>query len=746
MSVAVGELQARGDVWCVGPWTSRLLVAVLVMASHAALLGTGFLLDDYPTVKAAGQRLEPGNPLYGGAYASVPGGGRPYAAFVRPLLHLSLRLDRLLWVVQPGGFHAGSVALLLVACLALLETLALALPHGRPVGLAAAALLALHPGKHGAVAWVAARGDLLVAVCGLLAAWALVAARRRRAPWMLVPCVAAAAGALLAKESGVVVLPALVAVDLGLTAGRPGRWWSRLWLAGAMVLLGAGYLLLREHVLGAGFVYAGQLRDPFHVDPVALWRALPPVATALVSGAARPGTWNALAGPAALVATLGLMALSMVRRGGGARRSMLLVAGLTALLALPALRVWDLAGHVDPSRFLAPPAITWCVMLGTAVGAGGPRTLGRRRAAWGLVGALLVVFLVRHVEEVAAYRVAGRTVEAVLQGVAELQEKVGPQGWVLVENVPDNQDGVPVLGYSLHVAAAPPFRRPPLNARACLSSLGALRRGGHLRYPGPLITARWDPGREQVTATSEVLPAPGAPPEPREVRAHAAEITVAAAPRSIPSITCELSGVGCGHPLELELAFASGSRRRVVIRALPRFTVSPRRTLLVLDVPWLLTQRRLAGLSLRMDPAGPLMERVRFDRPPRLMEWVAPRPDAAVPLEPGGLEVAFRCPGPERLFRLEMEAGAAVAWSFTRSQTHDDPGSPGVLRWRPAAGTVDTGRPQLPPWDRLQAVIRRKLREQGLLELRVAARILVFDGDPEHPTGGTNLRWLRFTR
>lgn len=133
-----------------------LLVATVLAVYYPALLAGLHTLDDPGIV----QLYSSSPPL---SQVLLPGHGYYY----RPLLELSFWLDNLCWGMEPGVMHLENV---LLHCLNTLLVFGIARKVGRDgegdvrVASAAALLFALHPVNVEAVAWIAGRPDLLLAL------------------------------------------------------------------------------------------------------------------------------------------------------------------------------------------------------------------------------------------------------------------------------------------------------------------------------------------------------------------------------------------------------------------------------------------------------------------------------------------------------------------------------------------------------------------------------------------------------
>lgn len=144
--------------------------------------------------------------------------GEGVSGYYRPLMLVSLALDRAAWGLSPVGHHLHGLAWHLLAVAAVFRLLEA--PLGWRPALLAATVFAVHPVQVEAVTWVAARNDPMAAALGL---WALVCvAAPRPGRGRLAAAFGLALLAGLAKES-VVLLPALLLI-VDLARGQRPRW------------------------------------------------------------------------------------------------------------------------------------------------------------------------------------------------------------------------------------------------------------------------------------------------------------------------------------------------------------------------------------------------------------------------------------------------------------------------------------------------------------------------------------------
>jgi len=290
--------------WLEG-WRGGLLLCAFALAAWGALGFAGFVWDD--------EALVVGN-RYTGELSNLPklftldlwetSELGETSGYYRPLMLLSLALDRALWGLSPAGAHLHSLGWHLAASLLLLGLLRSLVPP-LPAWLGAA-MFALHPAQSEAVAWVVARNDLMAAAFVFASIRALLPAAV--SPVRLLAGGLAMVAALLSKESAVLAVVLLGLLDLA-RWGRPkgyARYAALLGAVGGVVGLRAavgiqatafpmeaGRQLLLERAPDVAALYGRRLLWPWplSVGETLEYLAVPPLEVAL---------W--LSGVAALVA------------------------------------------------------------------------------------------------------------------------------------------------------------------------------------------------------------------------------------------------------------------------------------------------------------------------------------------------------------------------------------------------------------------------------------------------------------
>ena len=170
-------------------------------------------------------------------------------AYYRPLPVVSFWLEKTVWGGGPVGFHLSNVVMNAVAGI-LVALLFMELLGSMSVALLAGLVFVLHAAHVESVAFLVGRTDILMTI--FLVAAFLGLLRYRRAdtgvrPYWIALTVAAYALALLSKEAAILFpVFAWFVPGSGLKPGRNRR--DRLLLV-ALVLVGAGYLVVRALVL-----------------------------------------------------------------------------------------------------------------------------------------------------------------------------------------------------------------------------------------------------------------------------------------------------------------------------------------------------------------------------------------------------------------------------------------------------------------------------------------------------------------
>jgi tetratricopeptide (TPR) repeat protein len=216
-----------------------LLVTTLV---YAPSLNHPFQYDDGHTLAANAALRQPGAwraAFTGTSLSSAETAGGHY----RPLTYLSYWATFRLAGPSPIGFHAGNLALHLVAVSLLIVVVGRLTGDGR-VGFVAGAIAALHPAQSEAVLYASSRAGLLAAVGSLSALWCLIRAREaplagRAALGWTAGLLLLAVLALLSKETAAALPFLCFAADrfVLLDRSRAISAWTR-WAPYALLAVG----------------------------------------------------------------------------------------------------------------------------------------------------------------------------------------------------------------------------------------------------------------------------------------------------------------------------------------------------------------------------------------------------------------------------------------------------------------------------------------------------------------------------
>jgi len=212
------------------------------MLAHGRGLWNGFVWDDVGLVV---ENPDTRDLSRLGAVMLSPDAMPPY---YRPLTRGSYLIDHALFGMDPRAFHAVNLLLHLASVL-LLFALARRLGLEEWGALLAALLLAVHPLHVEAVAFVAARNNLVALAFSLATALLALAAAERRSWGLAWSAAGAYFLALAGKEQGAMVLPALGLWFLVRPEARGRRLEDLRWLLPLGLAL-AAYLVPRSIALG----------------------------------------------------------------------------------------------------------------------------------------------------------------------------------------------------------------------------------------------------------------------------------------------------------------------------------------------------------------------------------------------------------------------------------------------------------------------------------------------------------------
>jgi hypothetical protein len=343
-------------------WVGTLAVAALAWLAYAPILGAYFRHDDFWWLEVARQWTDGSLPLRHGTAGLSP---------VYNLLYYFLYHT---WGLDPQPYFAS-----LLLCHVLVSCLVLALVWlltGRFLaGLTGGLLFAVLFSHHEAVVWPAG-GMHVFALAGILLSLICWVLYRRGRGWCLAPALLFALIATFTKDSGIVVVPLLLALDLTAFAGR--NRWPLAWLA------------LPAVALAAWRVWVPPTQEPgarfFHVGLHCLWNLIhnPPQMLVpdlrfenyqqFLRGLLPPGAVNAaLVAASAAILLLSALALWGLARGGRLVRLAILWCYLGFLPFIP---------YSD--RYVRAPRYLYIASIGLALLAGLAAVALARRTKPGL--------------------------------------------------------------------------------------------------------------------------------------------------------------------------------------------------------------------------------------------------------------------------------------------------------------------------------------------------------------------------
>jgi hypothetical protein len=228
----------KGDEAPPRGWLLLGLCVLLVACVYARTLDGAFIWDDrYLTEEAGRLLLSPLAQAFQQPFWLGPPGEPGSHAYYRPLTSLSFMLDAAVHGENPSGFHLTNLLFHLVTT-GLLFGLLRRRGNSDKTAFLLASAWALLPRLTEGAAWISGRGDVLAALCCLLALWVHRPGVRAR----LIGAMAIGFAALLCKESGVAVLVALFLLERSAAAAT--RSSSRAALL-VLSVPAVGYLLLR---------------------------------------------------------------------------------------------------------------------------------------------------------------------------------------------------------------------------------------------------------------------------------------------------------------------------------------------------------------------------------------------------------------------------------------------------------------------------------------------------------------------
>jgi tetratricopeptide (TPR) repeat protein len=219
-----------------------MLVPIAALLTHASYISNGFAWLDHIDI----EQREAIVPLSEWATAFLTRFGE--TGFYRPMVTLAHSLDLALYGDWAPGFHLTNVLLHAAVAAAAVPFVRCLLPLGRLEAAVAGLVLAVHPLSSLPAGAISYRPELLVSLFTLLAVSFYAHARQTRRWTSAAGAVGATFLALLAKETAVVTIPALVLLwELTAQTATPWKKSSGLLIGGGMAI--AVWVALRLHAV-----------------------------------------------------------------------------------------------------------------------------------------------------------------------------------------------------------------------------------------------------------------------------------------------------------------------------------------------------------------------------------------------------------------------------------------------------------------------------------------------------------------
>ena len=476
------------------------LLILMAFGVYGSTLSGGFLGDDYALLAQLHQNSEQ-------AQTEAPQWEVVEAAFVRkvpeeqvpkyyrPLWFLSLFVDHRLFGLWSPGFRITN--LLLFAFTAFLLACFLeALTGQRPLAWAASLLFVVMPTSYASVLWIADRTGQLAVCLQMLCLWCFLRSVQLRSTSFGAAALLCAAGALLSKETALILFPLLALIAAGLWRGLESRdrrrllWWAASFLVTLLV-----YFAWRYHILGT---WLGGARDPHRYSLLDMaWNQFGVALSLLV-----PIRWPSM-GPAffwpAVVVAVGLLAggLSLRRRESRWWPFVLL---WFVLSLLPNALDSSLPGVQRNLRFTFPSSVPFAILVVLALQGWATKLKASHR--WPAFVGVLLACLVLLIHNRRSYVEAGEIGPEIVDRVLTLA-RTDSNKPVLVHGLPAWHGNAPLMLNAFPFLLRQPFlaeaRRPFLAfADGNLGQLALLREAPRFLRGGEWYTLRWDPLRRTL--------------------------------------------------------------------------------------------------------------------------------------------------------------------------------------------------------------------------------------------------------
>jgi protein O-mannosyl-transferase len=384
----------------VGYWVSGLGLLLAVLGYWPAL-GYGFVYDDIQQIVQNPAITSWSNvPQYFTSHvwaAVFPGLSGNY---YRPLFLLWLRLNYVLFGVSPRGWHFTSL-LAHLGAIWIFFLLARRWANDSLVAGWAALLFAVHPVHIEAVAWVSGVPESLFTLMGMGAIYTYIRYRDEQRGYLLLMAATLYVGALLTKETAIVVWPMIAACDWWLDRDprqvQPSSLRTTLKRHGPFAAVTTAYVAIRIHALSglAGGGTTHTVVNLLQVGPSLLWFYLSKL---VVPSGLSPFYFDpdtvAFSSPHFYLPLAGVCAVAIGVFLWCRKSKVVVLPGLLLAMSLvpPVLGVMLFRSHeLVHDRYLYLPSAGACMLLALALRAATQpmKWLNQSEPAW--VGTLIVV-------------------------------------------------------------------------------------------------------------------------------------------------------------------------------------------------------------------------------------------------------------------------------------------------------------------------------------------------------------------
>jgi hypothetical protein len=347
-----------------------LAVAATAIGAYVSIIGSGFLLDDFPHLEY-GYHAARGD--WSGvvrAFTGVWTGTTDNLTSYRPLNSLTFCLDYFLWQFNASGYHLTNL-LMFASCSMLTGMLMFefALAYRTPVRLAAmllaGLLFAVYPLHPEAVAWIIGRVDLQCTFFCLSSTYLYLLWRRRQRTALLAASLFCFACALPSKEMAVTQPIIIMLMELLLPQSVLGRRETplpkRLLLSAPFWLVLAGFAIIRTCALGTVVGGYSGIKLKIMLQSLTLTDTWLKILFGVNEEVGFPQSIINI-GFACWTVLFGLLILRAGERFNY-WRTLLFLCAWAAVSELPTIQIWHVFPNLSGSRLLFLPSAPFCMVL-----------------------------------------------------------------------------------------------------------------------------------------------------------------------------------------------------------------------------------------------------------------------------------------------------------------------------------------------------------------------------------------------